>query len=101
MARADESARGVWLDAVGGYAGGGIVEDPLGVAPADVLLIGVLALDAQRVAEERQGTLEDDRPLAFESAHLTVSPMVDAGHVGGPPAASARSTSSKTICRQT
>src|SRR5580765_177439 len=80
----DEAARRVGTDAVGGHAGGHVLEDPRRVAPLHVLLVGVLELDAERAPEERQVVLEHDRALGLEAAEIAVAPVVDAGHVGGP-----------------
>src|SRR5215475_6616785 len=43
-----EPAGGVAIDAVGGHAGSGVLEDAVRVAPAHVLLVRVLELDAER-----------------------------------------------------
>ena len=72
------------LDAVGGHARGHVLENALRVAPVHVLLVGVLELDAERAPEERQVVLEHDRALGLEAAEIAVTPVVDAGHVGGP-----------------
>src|SRR6185369_2019659 len=80
----DQPARRVGADAVGGHAGGHVLEDLLWIAPLHVLLVGVLELDAERAPEERQVVLEHDRALGLEAAEIAVTPVVDAGHVGGP-----------------
>src|SRR5688572_16989435 len=64
----DEPARRVRIHAVGGHAGGHVLEDPLRVAPLHVLLVGVLELHAERAPEERQVVLEDDGALGLEAA---------------------------------
>src|SRR5262245_43139447 len=80
----DEPAGGVGGDAVGRHAGRHVLEDAARVAPLHVLLVGVLELDAEGAAEERQVVLEDDGALGLEAAEIAVAAVVDAGHVGGP-----------------
>src|SRR5262245_62877852 len=82
--RLDDKPAGLLvIDSVGRHARGGVVEDPLGIAPACVFLVGVLELDAERAREGRQVVLDDDRTLLLEATELAVAPVIDAGQVRG------------------
>src|SRR5215467_6240857 len=69
----DEPARHVGIDAVTGHARRGVLQDPVGIAPAHVFLVGVLELDAEGAREERQVVLEDDGTLGLEATELAMA----------------------------
>src|SRR5262245_20041318 len=74
----DEPARHLGIDAIRRHARSGILEDARRIAPADVLLVRVLELDAQGSSEHREVVLHDDRTLRLEAAELPVTPVIDA-----------------------